>query len=401
MDAARRQAQAMKTLDELKRQREAARDYIFPAKQLAMDATGELILRSQKSFRVGDRVYTEWADAEAAADESGEALESMGDTGRLALGPTAEGQLATKLGIPMSYIKRLVAGENADLAARNFDTLLGRDNRRFLVRTLDGRIRAVLSDSYRVLDSWDLVQQAAAVFEEKQVAIWDARIADDSFYLFGVSQEVQAEVERHCEAHGPSQHAFQKFGDEAGAGEGNAPDTHYAAIRLTNSETGQGGLTVRPSILREVCSNLMVVGDSLRQIHLGRRRSEEGLVYADDTRQAESRAVWLKVRDTVRTVFDAAKFQEYIDQLRGQTQVKVEEPRRSVEHIVKGADIPEASVDDIMANFWGGRDSTGYGLVQAFTATGRDLAANDPDGAALLEETGGAIAQGKYAAAIA
>ena len=53
---------------EITRQKLARRDYIYSANKLEVDDEGRLVFAGSQTFQVGDRVYTEWADAEAAAD---------------------------------------------------------------------------------------------------------------------------------------------------------------------------------------------------------------------------------------------------------------------------------------------------------------------------------------------
>src|SRR5688572_10316415 len=66
-------------------------------------------------------------------------------------------QLGQFCGIPAKYYD-LMRGASADLLAQNVKYWLERSSDRRMIRTLDGNIRAVLSDSYRRLDNFDLAQ---------------------------------------------------------------------------------------------------------------------------------------------------------------------------------------------------------------------------------------------------
>jgi hypothetical protein len=79
---------------------------------------------------------------------------------------TADADLAKKLDIPLPYLRRLRA-EQIGLYDANVNTWLGDEpERRFLVRGLSDRpagigvARAVLSDSYKVVDNLDVLMAA-------------------------------------------------------------------------------------------------------------------------------------------------------------------------------------------------------------------------------------------------
>ena len=69
----------------------------------------------------------------------------------------ARRQLAEKLKIPFPFFQRLEVN-HPDLLSQNVNTLLHREPQRPMVRTLDGNVRAFLSDSYRPLDNYDLAE---------------------------------------------------------------------------------------------------------------------------------------------------------------------------------------------------------------------------------------------------
>src|SRR5580765_1186771 len=77
------------------------------------------------------------------------------DVGAFGINQTARRQLADKLGIPMAYFNRL-QDDHPDLLASNVNTILSREPSRSMVRTLDGNVRAILTDRYRPLDNYDL-----------------------------------------------------------------------------------------------------------------------------------------------------------------------------------------------------------------------------------------------------
>jgi len=75
-------------------------------------------------------------------------------------------------------------------------------------------------------------------------------------------------------------------------------DVVQAGVVISNSEVGQGTLSVQPLLFRLVCRNGLIAADStLRKTHVGRAvgTDDEGLqVYQDDTLRADDKAFFLK-----------------------------------------------------------------------------------------------------------
>jgi hypothetical protein len=76
----------------------------------------------------------------------------------------ARRQLAEKLKIPYAYFERMREDQPA-LLDHNVNTWLKSENERRMIRTLDGRVRAVLSDRYRRLDNYDLAENVLPILQ--------------------------------------------------------------------------------------------------------------------------------------------------------------------------------------------------------------------------------------------
>ena len=76
----------------------------------------------------------------------------------------ARRQLADKLKIPFAYFERMRTEQPA-LLDGNVNTWLQTDTERRMMRTLDGQVRAVLSDRYRRLDNYDLAENVLPILQ--------------------------------------------------------------------------------------------------------------------------------------------------------------------------------------------------------------------------------------------
>ena len=93
-------------------------------------------------------------------DEGGDLkmiIDTNGCDGVYGITNLARRQLADKLKIPFTYFERMRT-EQPSLLDRNVNTWLQIDNESRMIRTLDGQVRAVLSDRYRRLDNFDLAR---------------------------------------------------------------------------------------------------------------------------------------------------------------------------------------------------------------------------------------------------
>ena len=92
-------------------------------------------------------------------------VNEAGNPVRYGVTPLARRQLADKLKIPHAYFERM-REEQPVLLDRNVNTWLQSEDDRRMLRTLDGQVRAVLSDRYRRLDNFDLAESVLPILQQ-------------------------------------------------------------------------------------------------------------------------------------------------------------------------------------------------------------------------------------------
>lgn len=374
---------------EVIRQKAAKRDFVYPVSKLGYTDEGLLILKAtEKAFAVGGRCYLDWAEAEAALDglraagDQAAKIEVQAGCGEIPLTKTAFSQLCSRMEVPAAFAKGLATKGHKDLQGHLFRELLARDKRKFLVRTLDGSARAVLSDRFKLLDNGDLFFAAAETFQEAKAQLWNARLWEDGFELFGVAEHISGEV-RTDRPFNPGDGWLSRWYGKEG-------DVQNAAVKISNSETGQGGLNVKLSILRRVCQNFCVYADGVASRHFGKSlEAGDDLLVSDETREKEGAWVWSKVRDAIRTAFNAEKFAAFIAGLNEATQQVVEKPQAAVDNIVAEYQITEDRKAAILESLLSSGDKSRYGVIQAVTWAAHEAS---PEEASKLEVVGGALA---------
>jgi hypothetical protein len=293
-------------------------------------------------------------------------IDDAGDDGfeEYGINQTAHSQIAARLQIPAKYYDRMRTAAPA-LLATNVNEWFHRNPERRLVRTLDGRARAFLSDRYQRIDNAEIAEVALPVLASiPDVQIVSSQITEHRMYIQAVSPRLEGEV---------------KKGDAVQAG-----------VIISNSEIGMGSVSVQPVIWRLICLNGMISQDgAFKAYHVGRRIEDSAELWADDTRKADDRAVLLKVRDMVATAVERVSFQKRLDQMRGLTEAKVEgNPVKLVEVLSKRIGANETEQGGILRSLIEGGDLSAWGVLNAVTAQAHTA---DYDRAVEFEAAGGQL----------
>lgn len=330
---------------EINRQRELKRDFVGPSTALDM--------------------------APRIALEGGVEI-GVGGNGWFAVNDLAHEQIADRLEIPRRYYQRMLAARPA-LLAENVNAWLHHKPENRLVRTLDGRVRAFLSDRYRPLDNYDLAEAVLpGLLSTPGLRVESSEVTDRRLYIKAVNERVQAEVVKG--------------------------DVVQAGISISNSEVGCGALNIQPLVYRLVCSNGAIMEDgSLRKYHAGKAlaggddgdaRTWERL--SDETRQATDQAFWMQVRDLSKAALDESIFNRALDRMRQAADQKlVAGPVEVVEVLDRRLGLREGEKGGILQSLIEGGDLSRWGLANAITAASQSVASYDR--ATELERLGGQI----------
>jgi hypothetical protein len=308
------------------------------------------------------RLQTDDSSRSSVVVEAADGASSYGIT------ELARRQLADKLKIPYAYFERMRAEQPA-LLDRNVNTWLQSVDERRMIRTLDGHVRAVLSDRYRRLDNFDLAEHVLPILQRLPGARFESvELTPTKMYLKVVTPRVEHEI---------------------------APgDFVQAGVVVSNSEVGCGTLSVQPLAFRLVCLNGLIASDrSLHKTHVGRQleRADDALVvYKDDTLRADDEAFFLKVRDVVEAAVSEATLRQVAEKLRRTMGIALTgDPVRAVEVLADRYLLNEDERTGVLRHLIAKGDLSGYGLVNAVTHYSQDVA--DYDRATEFESLGGKL----------
>lgn len=329
-----------KTLQELAaeilRQRESRRDFVADTRHMRM--TPESSLR----------------------------LENGSSDLSFAIAPVAHNQIAQRLEIPKRFYDRML-DKHPDVLATTVNALFQREPDQRMIRILDGRVRAFLSDRYRPLDNDELAEVVFPALSELDVEILSCEITERRLYIKFASVSLEREV--------------------------RVGDTIRAGGVLSNSEVGLGSLRIDDLDYRLVCLNGMIRETVSRTSHLGRATGMGGIdaseFFKDETRAADDRALMLKLRDTVRGMFSPERFEARIIQYQKAAEEKIEQPIETVQVLQRRLALTDNQRDSILTHLLQGHDLSQWGLANAVTRASQGV--KDYDEATELEKLGGRV----------
>jgi hypothetical protein len=282
---------------------------------------------------------------------------------------TGHDHIAGHTKIQKQYYDRMLE-EAPELLATNVNHWFNKNPELRMIRTLDSNVRAMLSPRYRPLDNYDL---GLVIFNEMvdfkgELILASSEITEKKLYLKFVMPGMTAPV--------------------------RVGDMHSAGVIVANSEIGFGRIKIEPFIYRLRCTNGMIASDvGLKKNHVGRQLEEfdEAVRYfADETRQADDRAFYLKVRDVFRATLSGDTFNRQINLLQEATEEKIEgNLEGAVEVIANTFAFTEDERIKMADHFLKEADFTKFGIANAITRTAEDL--GNYDRATEFEKFGGEV----------
>lgn len=285
-----------------------------------------------------------------------------GHRNQLRMNPWSRSQLATYTDIPKNYFDRL-ADENPELAARNINhglrnqaavlTKAGKAETR-MVRTVDGKLRGLLSSSYRVLDSYDMFETVLPVAQEHGLRVVSSEITDRRLFIKLLSDKLTSDV---------------KKGDAVQYG-----------LTISTSDVGAGSVRVEPLVYRLVCANGMISNTAMRKYHVGKSQAENDVyeLLSDRTKEVSDAAFWLQVKDLVLHSLKPENFEREVNRLRVSADMPIKnfDLPEVVELTMKATGLTgENKAKSILAALASGNEGAGltqWGLINSFTRAAQD-----------------------------
>ncbi|MCC6575146.1 MAG: hypothetical protein IT462_15325 [Planctomycetes bacterium] len=235
----------------------------------------------------------------------------------------ALGQIAAKLKIPGSYLRRCDPALRSQNVARWLKDLDGQ----LLLRLEDGEVRAVLSDSYRPISHLQILDWLGKKLKETTPVRYE---------LSETSMELQI---------------LRDWPD------GDRHDPLHGGLHLRNSEVGAAKVSISTLVFRQVCLNGLILGGgswSYQRRHVGE---------ADIVEQVNG--AFVKALDMSTTA---------ITSFRGTAGVVIKDPMAALAKVAERYELTEGEAVATRAAFNVEPAESLYGVINAVTRAGNDAA---------------------------
>lgn len=291
-------------------------------------------------------------------DGAGSSLMLNMPEGQFSLHSNAVCQLSDRLGVPQRYLKTLAAGEpwQRSLAAQILNQHSDWTERsRVLIRAVGNQVRGVLSDSYRRLNSVEILTAFVQEAADQGAVIADAFMNDTKVWAETILPQ-------------PLVVPTAKNGDVV----------IFAGARFSTSDYGDGAVDMRAFLLNGACLNGMVRESVMKQVHLG-SKLPDNLALSQRTYELDTRTTVSAVRDLTKGLFSRDNLMQKAYEIQGASEMDVD-LEREVKKLTREGWLLKAEGQEVekllMKNdpndgVQGG--ATLWKLTQAITAHARDL----------------------------
>ena len=223
--------------------------------------------------------------------------------GQFTMHDNAIRQMADRMEIPQRYLRQLASGEPWAIALAAYVLNQHSDwtqRSRVLVRTVGTQVRGILSDSYRRLNSVEIltafVQEAAG----QGAVISDAYMNDT---------KVWAETILPTPITVPTKN--------------NGDVIIFAGARFSTSDYGDGAVDMRAFLLNGACLNGMVRESVMKQVHLG-SKLPDNLALSQQTYELDTKTTVSAVKDLTKGLFSKDNLMAKAIEIQGASEVEVD-----------------------------------------------------------------------------
>ena len=290
----------------------------------------------------------------------------------------AHDQLAGRLGIPRAYYKKM-REENTQLLADNVNSWLDGSGDHML-RLINNHeydnieqgtfTRAVLSNRYRRIDNDQVIEGLMPKVAESEFEMQSCDITPYNMFMKLTFPFAQAEVAK---------------GDVVEAG-----------VMIRNSEVGWGSCSVALFVHRLVCTNGMVLPETIyqaRKYHSGPKLivdDESREIISDRTRMIEDQAFLSSLHDIIDTARNPKTIENIAGSFKEASEDVIEgEVKEVVERLSKRLLITSGEQDSVLENLIRDGDLSRWGFANAVTRAAQD--SKSYDRATELEKLGGNV----------
>lgn len=275
---------------------------------------------------------------------------------RLEVTEHAHRQIAGRLQIPWKFYLRMLE-DHTDIVLDAVNKLFEREPGTRLLRTMDGKLRAFLSNRYKRIDNDQVLGSALPVIVKGDLETYllSSQVTDRNLYLKVLFT-------------GP------EMKQEIGYTRDGTVDVVRPGFILKNSEIGTGSLSISAFFYRNFCKNGCVFGKTdafeFRRTHLGGALIEgaDFEILSDKSKKLEDETILSQVNDVMHAIATPEFVNTMGDKLRSLKEgVTIENPIPAIEVLAKEVGLSQGESDQVLQNLIEDRDYSRWGMVNAVT----------------------------------
>lgn len=293
--------------------------------------------------------------------------------GNFNLHGNAISQISEKMGVPAKYLRELAMGDEwqRHLCATILNEHSGWTQRtRVLIRAVGTEVRGVLSDSYRRLNSVDILTAFIQEAGVQGAVMSDAYMNDTKVW---------------CETILPTPIEIPT--------RKNGIVTIFAGARFSTSDYGNGSVDMRSFLLNGACLNGMVRESVMRQVHLG-SRLPDSIALSQKTYELDTRTTVSAIKDLTKGLYSRDNIMEKAVEIQGASEIDVDFDKELKGLVQRGALLKNEGreVEKLLMNNNPDDGVTGgatlWKLTQGITAFARE---QEPERSRELHEISGQL----------
>jgi len=307
--------------------------------------------------------------------------DGSGELERFGITENAHRQIATRLGIPWKYYQRLL-NDHRDLVIAQVNALFEREPESRLLRVLDGKVRAFLSNRYRRLDNAEVLEQTLPGIIKGDIAttMLSSNVGENKMHLKVLLTDDSLAIDLGDTPHGRSTNGWDVTTEDVDeqhrviAKRDAGRDIVRPGFVLSNSETGHGSLSIKGFLFRSYCLNGCVWGVedafSFSRNHVGGKliEGQDFEVFTDETKKKQDEVIIAEVNDAMQTMVNPDRVRAMGERLRAiKNGEQVQDAFAAVDALAKEVDLRESEKESILTNFLKDGDFSQWGMTNAVT----------------------------------
>lgn len=293
--------------------------------------------------------------------------------GNFNLHGNAISQISEKMGVPAKYLRELSGGDEwqKQLCATILNEHSGWTQRtRVLIRAVGTEVRGVLSDSYRRLNSVEILTAFIQEAGVQGAVLSDAYMNDTKVWCETILPN-------------PIEIPTRK----------NGIVTIFAGARFSTSDYGNGSVDMRSFLLNGACLNGMVRESVMRQVHLG-SRLPDSIALSQKTYELDTKTTVSAIKDLTKGLYSRDTIMGKAIEIQGASEIDVDFDKELKGLVQRGALLKNEGreVEKLLMNnnpddgITGG--ATLWKLAQGITAFARE---QEPERSRELHEISGQL----------